>query len=66
MRIIIFLLFAVFFFFFFNFGFLDWTCAQCSLNDSVLGAVAHPALVGFLVSVLVILLSGFQLLRSID
>ncbi|EKM82250.1 hypothetical protein AGABI1DRAFT_70904 [Agaricus bisporus var. burnettii JB137-S8] len=44
----------------------NWTCAQCSQNDSVLTMVAHPALVGFLVSVLVILLSGFQLLRSID
>jgi len=40
-----------------------WTCPECR-NGSVLSVAAHPALIGFLVSFLVIFLSGFHLLRT--
>ncbi|KXN82353.1 hypothetical protein AN958_02662 [Leucoagaricus sp. SymC.cos] len=39
-----------------------WTCPDCH-NSSVLSAAIHPAFVGFVVSTLVIFLSGFHLLR---
>lgn len=42
---------------------LGWTCPECR-NGSVLSATVHPAFIGFIVSFLVIFLSGFHLFRS--
>ncbi|KAJ3575767.1 hypothetical protein NP233_g886 [Leucocoprinus birnbaumii] len=41
-----------------------WTCSDCRESAGILAASTHPSFIGFVVSALVIFLSGIHLLRS--
>ncbi|KAI0776364.1 hypothetical protein BC629DRAFT_1582924 [Irpex lacteus] len=45
---------------------INWTCPQCNTNGSLSDYASHPAFLSLIVTVLVMFMSGWQLLRTID